>query len=148
MGRWYVSLCIVAVLDVLISLTRWRLKCGTGSTCTNGACTQPTGCNDPGTCGNFNIIFNGACGPFGDCTCATDSNGAGVCVEDESCPSAQQCTSNADCASGVCWTENCCGFNICATPSTVCLNPAKKLMLMLRKAEKRVGCTLAGRCTE
>jgi hypothetical protein len=109
-----------------------------------------TGCNDPGICGTYNIIESSLCGPIGDCACVTDTSGDAVCVEDEECGTAVHCSSNADCGSGnVCWTANCCGFNICATPSTVCPNPAKKFARRKAVAEvagKRDGCAFAGKC--
>jgi hypothetical protein len=112
---------------------------------------SPEGCSDPGVCGTYNIIDSASCGPVGDCTCVTDTSGVSVCVEDVYCDSAVTCTSNAECGSGdVCWTSNCCGVDICATPSTICLNPAKKFVFRNAAAEmaaKRGGCTGSGRCT-
>jgi len=111
----------------------------------------PNGCNDPGVCGTYNIIDSSSCGPVGDCVCVTDANGNSVCVEDEYCNTAIPCASNADCGAGdVCWTSNCCGFDICATPSTICLNPAKKLAFRKAATEnvaKRDGCAGSGKCT-
>jgi len=71
-------------------------------------------------CGTFVLTYNTGCGPYGDCACATDPNGNGVCVEDTSCDAAT-CSTDSDCGTGeICWTESCCGTNICAVTSDLC----------------------------
>jgi len=106
-------------------------------------------CSNPGTCGTFVLINDPSCGELQTCTCAIDADGRPVCVQDVFC-GGQTCNSDADCGAGkVCWSENCCGVNICAPVSNICPNPAQ---LMIRKvaaptaAVKRQDCNRAAGC--
>lgn len=94
-----------------------------------------TGCANPGVCGTYQIWWmdNG-----GDAACGLDPDGNALCFVDMSCYGTPTCSTNSDCTGGAkCLTQSCCGFSLCATPTTVCANSASKVKRALMGAEKR-----------
>lgn len=92
---------------------------------------SPTACSNPGTCHHYDIIFDPSC-TNGACACGLDTDGAGVCFQSSFC--FDSCTSNADCGEGrACLTQSCCLGNTCVATSSICANPARK---MIRAAER------------
>ena len=94
-----------------------------------------TGCANPGVCGTYQIWYmdNG-----GDAACGLDPDGNALCFVDMSCYGGPTCSTNADCTGGTkCLTQSCCGFSLCATPTTVCANSASRVKRALMGPEKR-----------
>ncbi|KAJ4408079.1 hypothetical protein N0V91_003427 [Didymella pomorum] len=107
-------------------------------------CTKNSfGCPNPGRCGTYQNCANSN---KGDCYCGTDTTGAQLCFQDESCD-APKCSKNSDCQSGyACLNANsCCGFAICV-PANVCQNKkSKRFIFAKRQQEPAAGeeCTAA-----
>jgi hypothetical protein len=80
----------------------------------NNTCS-PTG--DLGTC-QPGAYFSqcGDTGPFGECFCFQDVNGAEICVQPVYCDGSQVCAANGDCPSGqTCIApDNGCGESLCS----------------------------------
>ena len=71
----------------------------------------------------FTVPALGESGSFGPavtgvCACATDEAGAGVCLQDQSCPAQADCGPGGPaCPAGmVCAIDTCCGFPTCLVP--------------------------------
>ncbi|OBT70836.1 hypothetical protein VF21_10396 [Pseudogymnoascus sp. 05NY08] len=91
-------------------------------------------CSNPGTCKTYVIIEDPSCGPYNECSCGFDADGRAVCIEGGDCTAV--CNTNSDCGAGmVCVADSCCGFNACATPSTICANPASARAMFRGKAK-------------
>lgn len=83
------------------SLETCNLECA-GQTCsTFTTCNPGSGCVDP--------------------VCGSLAEGGGICVEGRTpCFGLADCTTSADCGSGLCFVDSCCGRPVCAPPSAFC----------------------------
>ncbi len=103
---------------------------GCGGTLQCGTCTAPQTCNETtgmcegpavATC-SATACVQSTC-PLG-CVCAMKVSGGGVCIVNNvsSCGGLVACQTDADCDSGVCQTNSCCGFgvSICVPASNPC----------------------------